>query len=282
MLLLQSNKVYKCLARYCIIMTFDHHVHVTGRPLGQYELDFVAEKLKDSLESNKISGFIGIVSEGTFYKPPKTTKDIILNFSSVFDNNKEGLNLVRKLGGEPAVLLYPEAIASDSNRLNFTFKKIKENGVKVLKLYPTDNSDISPIISGAKDFGITTLLVHTPSDFKIIEPVFDLATKNDLALILGHGCYESDELIKLVKEHGAYVDTAIHSVKNIKKWIEQGLEENLVFGSDWPASDKKPIIENGFINTDKLIDWNTHQRELDKLKEMGLSENIYNKKVVCD
>ncbi|MHA1281954.1 MAG: hypothetical protein ACTSQP_05550 [Promethearchaeota archaeon] len=137
-------------------------------------------------------------------------------------------------------------------------------------IYIDDNTDVSPIINKMREYNINNLLVHTPSNIDYIKPIFNLIYINDLQLILGYGCYDSIELMKLVKEYNSYVDTSINPAENIKKWIENELEKNLVFGSDWPCAG------TGL----REFDWNAQKREIDKLKELELPKSFYNREIL--
>jgi len=94
--------------------------------------------------------------------------------------------------------------------------------------------------------------------------VFDLTTSNDLTLILGHGCYNSKKLMRLVKDNNSFVDTSQGKPNIIMRWVNNGLEDNLVFGSDCPCSDTGR----------REFDWNAQEGELNKLKELGLTQII--------
>jgi len=90
---------------------------------------------------------LGIISSGTFYEKPKSLDDALsTDINRLFDNNYEGLNIVRALGGIPAVLIFPHYYNNFDKELNFVFKESKNNGVNVLKIYSMDHHNLKNII----------------------------------------------------------------------------------------------------------------------------------------
>jgi|GEM_PF-5640515 len=245
-------------------MVFDYHVHVTGAPVYSYK-NIIKSKLKASLIDNNITGFIGVVASSP---PMSKSKDMIISsFNAKFDSNNEGLKIVRELGGEPAVLAMATYLLIDNKALKKMLKWSYNNGVRVLKLYTDDHVDYSSIIKEAEQYCFDKILAHTPEDLSVIEPLFEQA--RDTQLILGHGCINSKSLMKLVKDSGALVDTSQQSIDNIKAWVDAGLEDQLVFGSDWPCPERVGLG----------VDWGAQKRELVKLSSLGLQESFYNKRL---
>ncbi len=229
---------------------FDYHVHVTGMPIIDEYKSLVKKNLSESLKKNKITSFLGIISPGSLF----TEKDFnnMPPYYAFFDLNAHGLNIVKELGGYPAI-----RIQIGIPQLNEIFKKIKLNEIQYLKLFYNKQEDkeeeLINLITQASDNDIKAILIHTPSNHKLITPIFELVNKKDIQLILGHGCYLSKQLIKQVKDYGFLVDTAINPSSNIQYWIDNEAKQNLVFGSDWPCN------PNGYV------DWNRQSIELRKL-----------------
>ncbi len=244
-------------------MLFDYHVHVTGAILRSYKRDLIENKLKDSLDESGVNGFLGIVASGSLFSQPvynnleDTTMYSLDCFSKdlglLEDTDCEGLNIVKRLGGTPALMIYPY-ILKHEDHVSELLKRIKDEGIKAIKLYQNYEADVSSLEKAA-DYGVTTLLVHTPTNIKFLKPVFSLASGTDLQLILGHGCYDDKELMKQVKDYGFNVDTSVNPLSSIKKWISYGLEKQLLFGSDWPSGP----------GTSLEFDWNAQKREFNKL-----------------
>ncbi len=258
-------------------MVFDHHVHVTGSLFCNYYSNVienivnVGEKLRTSLKENRVDRFIGIISSGTFYKMPKNFDEALsINVDLLFDEDGKGLSLVKELGGEPAVYFSPEYILRKPEVYDYVLKKSKEQDVKILKLYTTELCDFNSIIKKAKDYDFELVLTHTPREYECVVPLFKLCCSNDLKLMLCHGCYKSSELMSLVKDYGAFVDTSSVSVKSIKKWLYNDLEDNLVFGSDWPCAN----------NGARDIDWDIQKKELAKLSKLNLPKKFYNREII--
>ncbi|HLE06296.1 MAG TPA: hypothetical protein VI790_03010 [Candidatus Nanoarchaeia archaeon] len=227
---------------------FDYHVHVSGMPITEQYKTLVKAQLKKSLDDNNIKSFLGIISPGSLYAQDEVVNPCFYHF---FDIDSKGLNIVKELGGYPAVSLFPDIINLDD-----IMNRVSDNGINYIKLFYNNEPEISELIAKARDIDIKAIIIHTPSDFKKIEPVYDLISKNDIQLILGHGCYKSLDLIKKVKDFGFVVDTSINPVENIDFWITNDAFKNLVFGSDWPCS----------ADYDAKIDWNAQKRELSKIK----------------
>lgn len=228
---------------------FDYHVHVTGMPLVEKYKPYVKNELSSSLVRNNIDGFLGIISPGALY----SSSEIVgfPPFYCFFDINGEGLNIVKSLGGTPAISLFPEIINQED-----IIKRVSDNGITHLKLFYDGEAGIADLINSASDIGIREILIHTPSDFGRIFPVFDLVSNKGIQLILGHGCYDSIDLIKKVVDYGFLVDTSINSVDNVRFWIDNNARANLVFGSDWPCT------------REGVVDFKSQDREMVKYKSL--------------
>ncbi len=221
---------------------FDYHVHVSGMPITERYKPLVMNELEKSLVKNNITSFLGIISPGSLFSESDFTG--LPPYYAFFDINARGLRTVKKLGGYPAVRMQLKMPFMDE-----VFRRIKENNIQYLKLFYNKQEDdigkLINLITQASDNDIKAILIHTPSNYNLITPVFELVNKKDIQLILGHGCYLSKELVSYVLDYDFLVDTSNNPLKNILFWIENEAEENLVFGSDWPCN---PM---GYVDWDK-------------------------------
>lgn len=245
----------------------DHHVHVTGLLFNDTPKEEIHAKLKSSLDDSKITQFIGIIAAGSLFphRPIESSgsnslisifKIINTDFGLLTDSDGKGLSIVHDLHGIPAVFVYPYSCKFE-DYIHELLTKMRDFNIKILKIYYADNDyAIDNLLNLAADYGITHILFHTPSKVEIIMPVLRFLLKKDYTIILGHGCYENREFMDIVKEGGFYVDTAINPLTQIQKWIDAGLERQLVFGSDWPCNDIG----------DRSLDWHGQKRELTKIQ----------------
>ena len=233
----------------------DYHVHVSGMPITDKYKPDVREKLKHSLDKCGITYWWGIISPGSLYNSAEVVSPEFYHF---FDINGRGLSIVRELGGVPVVRLTP-----DISNLDGILKRMQDEGIDLIKLFYHGEEGLNNLFSKASDIGVKAVLIHTPSDFSVIDPVYEQISKNDLQLVLGHGCLKSLELVKKVKDYGFQVDTSIHPLENIQYWIDNGALDRLVSGSDWPCG------------LDSSIDWNAQEREIKKLAALS---KLFNKK----
>lgn len=237
----------------------DYHVHVSGMPIIDKYKPLVKDELRKSLNETGVKAFLGIISPGSLYNQEEVT-----GFPKpyhFFDIDGKGLAIVNELGGAPAVSLRLDTIGLDD-----ILKRMQKKGIDLVKLFYHGEPGLEDFVKKVNDISVKAMLIHTPSDFKLIEPVYELVSHKDIELILGHGCYKSKDLINKVRDYGFYVDTSINPLERIEYWIANGGEDNLVFGSDFPCPLKG-----------KELDWNAQLRELDKISEI---KTILNKRVV--
>lgn len=264
-------------------MIVDVHVHVSGRPFFYLDEERF-EKLKESLRKNKIDSFVGILSPGTLYRL-KEDSDLLYSFFSCFDKNKIGLSKVKELGGMPAIRIDGPFLRQPSlwKDICEIVKKAGEEGIQILKIYCMDKIFNFKIVEEAIEYGIKTILFHTPENFEIISELVEKAVREDLNVILGHGCYKNNKILELMKENSnLFADTSRVSFKNIRYFINEGLEDKLMFGSDWPTRlnlKMRYFLTKGWFDwsspNTKWIDWNVQKKELKKIYKLGKS--LYNK-----
>jgi predicted TIM-barrel fold metal-dependent hydrolase len=116
--------------------------------------------------------------------------------------------------------------------------KIKWTMLKVHPyLHPSqwnpDGSQFSEVIDIANEFKIP-ILIHTGDDYSCESSRYEKLIKanSDVVFILAHG-RPIDQAIKILDNYNnVYVDTAFMSAKEIPKFLNAGLEDRILWGSD--------------------------------------------------
>ena len=206
-------------------MIIDNHVHV-----GWYRDGYHAPL--DVWNNVKAAGINEIVVSSTS------------TCAELYDLVVEEMNELVSFGGNlihPVLWLTPQMM--QTSNLNYMLSSnVKWQMIKMhWKAHPEwyiDKSLVSYALGLAKELRLPILL-HTGNFEECRAGVFkDICREQtEIVFVLAHGC-PLNETIKIMQEcNNVYVDTAFMPAKNVKKLIQIGLLDRILFGSDVPINE---------------------------------------------
>jgi len=204
---------------------------------------------------------------------------IAISSTSICDENYEGVinefNQLLKISGDrvfPILWITPGIL--DSKNLstflqaNISWKLIKIHGY--LHKWSAKSRKISQVISIAKKLNIPILL-HTGGLKRCNAGSYgNLISKHpDLIFILAHGRPISETLSVMQKYQNAWVDTAFMPTEDIIELIENGCEDRILYGSDYPITElyKETEEDDSEYYLKRIIEIRNqlHKKQQDKL-----------------
>ena len=201
-------------------MLIDTHIHV-----GQFnDLYFAPSAIHELMEQLDVD-----------YYAVSSTTQCEENYPKVLLEMKE---LIRLDGNKvlPIMWITPEALKG-----NIAWYLESDIKWRMLKIHPflnqtewnPDGNLFAEVLDIAKELHLP-ILIHTGNEGCCKAGLYEQSIKNnpDITFVLAHGRPIESSLLIAATYDNAYVDTAFMPVKHMKMFVDSGLSEKLLWGTD--------------------------------------------------